>query len=288
MLLTLNNRAELRQLEPIRRTGYPSACFSLHMFGVLSLPTAWRFCGTTGRRGREAHTPHSNPSSRSLYGGTFMTLAIFDLDNTLIAGDSDHGWGQFLVEEGAVDAGHYRAMNDQFYRDYENGCLDMDAYLRFSLEPLRDLPPARLAELRARFMETVIASMWLPQAEALLEKHRAAGDFLLVVTSTNRFIVEPICQRLGVDDLIATEPEKVGERYTGRIVGVPSFREGKVTRMADWLQNRDWRLADASFYSDSINDLPLLEAVGHPVAVDPDDALRAVASERGWDIISLR
>lgn len=217
-----------------------------------------------------------------------MTLAIFDLDNTLIAGDSDHGWGQFLVEQRAVDAERYRTMNDQFYRDYENGCLDMDAYLRFSLEPLRDLTPGRLAELHAAFMETVIAPMWLPRAEALLEQHRAAGDYLLVVTSTNRFIVEPICQRLGVDDLIATEPEKVGERYTGNILGVPSFREGKVTRMHEWLRNREWTLDEASFYSDSINDLPLLEVVGRPVAVDPDDALRAIAAERAWEVISLR
>lgn len=217
-----------------------------------------------------------------------MTLAIFDLDNTLIAGDSDHGWGQFLVSEGVVDAERYRTMNDQFYRDYENGCLDMDAYLRFSLEPLRDLAPTRLTELHAKFMETVIAPMWLPRAETLLAEHRAAGDFLLVVTSTNRFIVEPICQKLGVNDLIATEPEKVDGRYTGCIVGVPSFREGKVTRMADWLQGREWTLQDACFYSDSLNDLPLLEAVGRPVAVDPDDALRAIAGERNWEIISLR
>ena len=217
-----------------------------------------------------------------------MTLAIFDLDNTLIAGDSDHGWGQFLVEQGAVDGERYRTMNDQFYRDYENGGLDMDAYLRFSLEPLRDLPAARLAELHARFMDSVITPMWLPRAEALLAEHRAAGDYLLVVTSTNRFIVEPICERLGVDDLIATEPEKVAERYTGNIVGVPSFREGKVTRMHEWLHGRDWSLDAASFYSDSINDLPLLEAVGRPVAVDPDEALRAIAVERGWEIISLR
>lgn len=217
-----------------------------------------------------------------------MTLAIFDLDNTLIAGDSDHGWGQFLVEEEAVDVERYRTMNDQFFRDYEEGCMDMDAYLRFSLEPLRDLSSAQLAELHAKFMDVVIAPMWLPRAEALLEKHRAAGDYLLVVTSTNRFIVEPICQRLGVDDLIATEPAKRGERYTGDILGVPSFREGKVTRMHEWLSKRDWSLDDASFYSDSINDLPLLEAVGRPVAVDPDDALRAIAAERNWEIISLR
>lgn len=217
-----------------------------------------------------------------------MTLAIFDLDNTLIAGDSDHGWGQFLVDEGAVDAERYRRKNDQFYRDYENGCLDMDTYLRFALEPLRDLEPARLAELHRKFMEAVIAPLWLPRAETLLAEHRAAGDFLLVVTSTNRFIVEPICERLGVDDLIATEPEQENGRYTGRIHGVPSYREGKVTRMNEWLKGRDWRLEEASFYSDSINDLPLLEEVGRPVAVDPDDALRAIAGERGWEIISLR
>ncbi len=217
-----------------------------------------------------------------------MSLAIFDLDNTLIAGDSDHGWGQFLVEQGAVDAEHYRRTNDRFYQDYENGCMDMEAYLRFALEPLRDLEPARLAELHRRFMAEVVAPMQLPRAQRLLADHRAAGDFLLVITSTNRFIVEPICEALGVDDLIATEPEKVDGRYTGRVLGVPSYREGKVTRMHEWLQGRDWRLEDSCFYSDSINDLPLLEAVGRPVAVDPDEALRAIALKRAWEVISLR
>lgn len=217
-----------------------------------------------------------------------MNLAIFDLDNTLIAGDSDHAWGQFLVDEGAVETERYRRMNDQFYRDYENACLDNDAYLRFVLEPLRDLEPARLAELRRKFMDVVIEPLWLPRATALLQEHRAAGDYLLVVTATNRFIVEPICERLNIDDLIATEPERVDGRYTGAVSGVPSYREGKVIRIREWLDGRDWRLEDACFYSDSINDLPLLEEVGRPVAVDPDAALRAVAAERGWEIISLR
>lgn len=217
-----------------------------------------------------------------------MSLAIFDLDHTLIAGDSDHGWGQFLVEQGVVDAEHYQRANDGFYRDYELGKLDMDAYLRFSLEPLRDNSLTDLAALHREFMEKVISPWWLPNAEALLAEHRAAGDFLLVITSTNRFIVEPICQRLGVDDLIATEPELVDGRYSGQVVGVPSYREGKVTRLRDWLEGRDWRLEDACFYSDSINDLPLLEEVGRPVAVDPDDALREIAGQRGWEIISLR
>ncbi len=217
-----------------------------------------------------------------------MSLAIFDLDNTLIAGDSDHGWGEFLVRHSIVDADYYQQKNDRFYRDYQRGCLDMTAYLKFALEPLTQLDAETLERLRLQFMAEVIEPLWLPKAEALLQQHRDASDFLLVITSTNRFVVEPICNKLGVDDLIATEPEIADGRYTGNIVGVPSYKEGKVVRFNQWLARTGRDKTGASFYSDSINDLPLLEIVARPVAVDPCPALRSEAEKRGWEIISLR
>mgnify|MGYP000583444496 CR=1 FL=1 len=217
-----------------------------------------------------------------------MALAIFDLDNTLIAGDSDHGWGEFLVAKNRVDSDHYQAMNDRFYADYEAGRLDIFAYLEFSLAPLAAIEPQQLAELHREFMQQVIAPMRLPQAEALIEKHRNAGDQLLVITSTNRFIVEPICHALGIDELLATNPEIIDGRYSGKIVGVPTYQAGKVERLNLWLSEQSETLTGSYFYSDSINDMPLLLEVDKPVAVDPDEALNAEATSRGWDIISLR
>lgn len=217
-----------------------------------------------------------------------MPLAIFDLDNTLIAGDSDHGWGEFLVAHDIVDADYYRQMNDQFYRDYQQGKLDMNAYLEFSLAPLGKLDPHALSTLHRQFMQEVIKPLWLTKAEALLQQHRDRGDVLMVITSTNRFVVEPICDKLGVDHLIATELEQQNNCYTGRVSGVPSYKEGKVVRLNSWLESNNTSMKDSSFYSDSINDLPLLEVVDRPVAVDPCEQLRAVATERGWPIISLR
>jgi HAD superfamily hydrolase (TIGR01490 family) len=217
-----------------------------------------------------------------------MPLAIFDLDNTLIAGDSDHGWGEFLVAQNIVDAAYYKKMNDQFYHDYQNGMLNMSAYLEFSLAPLAKIDPSELATLHAQFMVDVIEPMWLPKAEKLLQQHRDGGDTLMVITSTNRFVVEPICDKLGVDHLIATELEQHNNRYTGHVSGIPSYKEGKVTRLNDWLTNTGHNMEGSSFYSDSINDLPLLEIVERPVAVDPCDLLKAEAIERNWEIISLR
>jgi HAD superfamily hydrolase (TIGR01490 family) len=217
-----------------------------------------------------------------------MALAIFDLDNTLIAGDSDHGWGEFLVANDKVDANHYQKMNDQFYADYEAGCLDILAYLEFSLAPLAATSMEELAALHLKFMQQIISPLRLPKAEALIEQHRQAGNRLLVITSTNRFIVEPICQALGIDELLATDPEIIDGRYTGKIVGTPTYQEGKVERLKLWLSENNESLAGSYFYSDSINDLPLLLEVDKPVAVDPDDALSAEAASRGWDIISLR
>ncbi|TNE78271.1 MAG: HAD family hydrolase [Gammaproteobacteria bacterium] len=217
-----------------------------------------------------------------------MPLALFDLDNTLIAGDSDHGWGEFLVSHNIVDAGHYKRMNDQFYQDYQTGRLDMNAYLEFALQPLTQLPHEELIRLHQLFMREVIAPMWLPRAEALLQSHRKQGDLLVIITSTNRFVVEPISEKLGADVLIATEPEQIAGHYTGKVSGVPSYKEGKVVRLNAWMAETGHNLDGSCFYSDSINDLPLLEIVDRPVAVDPCEQLRTVAEQRDWEIISLR
>ncbi|MFC3284820.1 histidinol-phosphatase [Litchfieldella rifensis] len=217
-----------------------------------------------------------------------MSLAIFDLDNTLLGIDSDHAWGEFLLEQGAVDPISYREANERFLRDYEDGTLDIHAFLAVALKPLADNTPEQLAAWHQQFMASKIEPNILPKGEELLARHRAHGDTLLIVTATNRFITGPIAERLGVDHLIAVEPEIVAGRYTGRVSGTPSYREGKVVRIEEWLTGKELTLDDAWFYSDSHNDLALLERVDHPVAVDPDDLLRQEAKARGWRIISLR
>ena len=217
-----------------------------------------------------------------------MALAIFDLDNTLIAGDSDYLWGEFLVARGLVDGDLYSRTNDRFYRDYRAGTLDIDAFLRFALTPLREHPRALLETLRERFMEEVIEPIMLPAARDLIAAHRETGDTLLIISATNTFVTAPIAARFGIAHLIATEPELVEGCYTGAVAGVPAFREGKVRRLEDWLAGRGETLAGSSFYSDSHNDLPLLSLVERPVAVDPDPVLRECAKGRGWPILSLR
>ena len=217
-----------------------------------------------------------------------MALAIFDLDNTLIAGDSDHSWGEFLVSKGKVDRDHYKTMNDQFYVDYQSGQLDVYAYLKFSLEPLTRIPFAERQYLHQLFMQEVIAPLMLTKAQDLIAKHRLSKDRLLVVTATNSFIAKPICSALGIEDVIATEAEIIDGVFTGKVVGTPSFAEGKVERLEQWLRNNQETKDGSYFSSDSINDLPLLLQVNHPVAVDPDDKLREQAIKRGWEIISLR
>lgn len=217
-----------------------------------------------------------------------MSLAIFDLDNTLLSIDSDHAWGEFLVEQGAVDPVAYREANERFLADYNAGTLDMAAFLEMALKPLAENTPEQLAAWHQQFMASKIEPHILPKAEELLARHRTKGDTLLIITATNRFITGPIAERLGVDDLIAVDPEMVDGRYTGRVDGVPSYREGKVIRLQAWLEAQDITMDGAWFYSDSHNDLPLLEKVDHPVAVDPDDTLRKVAEERHWRIMSLR
>ena len=217
-----------------------------------------------------------------------MSLAIFDLDNTLISIDSDHAWGEFLLEQGAVDPVAYREANERFMADYNAGTLDMAAFLEMALKPLADNTPEQLTAWHQQFMISKIEPHILPKAEELLARHRTKGDTLLIITATNHFITAPIAERLGVDYLIAVDPEVENGRYTGRVSGIPSYREGKITRLHEWLEDKDFTLDGAWFYSDSHNDLPLLEEVDHPVAVDPDATLRRVAEERQWRIMSLR
>lgn len=217
-----------------------------------------------------------------------MRLAIFDLDHTLLAGDSDHLWGEFMIEQGLVERDRHKRENDRFYADYLAGTLDIAAYMRFALEPLVRLGPARLLPLREQFVAQVIDPIVAPAAPALLERHRIEGDELLIITATNRFVTEPIAQLLGVDNLLATDPERVDGAYTGAIAGIPCYREGKVRRFEQWLREQDERYDAVTFYSDSHNDLPLLRHVQRPVAVDPDAQLRAEAERNGWPVISLR
>lgn len=217
-----------------------------------------------------------------------MTLAIFDLDNTLIGDDSDNLWGQFLCEQGLVEQAEFGAQNDQFYRDYQSGGLNIDAYLRFALAPLRGRSMETLADWHQKFMRCKIEPILLPRATALITQHRERGHHLLVITATNEFITRPIVNALGIDDLLACEAEIVDGLYTGEPIGIPSYHAGKVSRLDIWSAEHNIDLEGAYFYSDSHNDLPLLERIDNPVAVDPDASLRARAEQAGWPIISLR
>lgn len=217
-----------------------------------------------------------------------MSLAIFDLDNTLIGDDSDFLWGQFLVDQGIVDKAYYEKSNAKFYEDYKQGTLDIRAFLQFSLKPLSQHPAEQLYQWRQQFVEQVITPVLLRPAFELVEKHRARGDTLLVITATNRFVTAPIVKLYGIDNLLATTPEFIDGRYTGEFVDVPCFQTGKVTLLEQWLKESGETLDGSYFYSDSHNDLPLLQKVDHPVAVDPDDKLRLAAAANGWPVISLR
>ncbi len=217
-----------------------------------------------------------------------MSLAIFDLDKTLLTGDSDHAWGEFLVERNLVDGEHYARENDRFYRAYHNGTLDIHDYLAFALRPLAQHDRAALEQWRAQFLQCKVLPMIKPGARELIAKHRRAGDTLVIATSTNDFITEPIAAELGVDNLIASEAEVVNGRFTGRVLGTPSYRMGKVERLRAWMAQHEETLVGSWCYSDSHNDIPLLEVVDHPVAVDPDDVLREHAESRGWPTIELR
>lgn len=217
-----------------------------------------------------------------------MTLALFDLDNTLLRGDSDHLWGQFLCREGLVDSEQFSQANDAFYADYVAGTLDIDAYLRHALGPIAGRTPADVRTLQNTFVQQWITPILLPAALDLLDDHRRRGHTLVIITATNTVVTRPIADRLGVPHLIGCEAELHEGRYTGAPSGTPSFQEGKVTRLREWLSSTEHSLAGAWFYSDSHNDLPLLEAIDNPVAVDPDDRLKAIAKTRGWPVLSLR
>lgn len=216
------------------------------------------------------------------------TLALFDLDNTLIAGDSDHLWGDWLVERGIVDGAGYKAANDQFYRDYQAGELDIHKYLEFSLGVLAEHSLEKLNHWRAQFVQEKIHPILLPKAQALVAAHRNKGHLPMIITATNDFVTAPIASALGIDLLLATQAEMQGNRYTGSILGIPCYQQGKVRRLQAWLDETGQSLAGSWFYSDSHNDLPLLEAVEHPVAVDPDALLAEVARARHWPVMSLR
>jgi len=217
-----------------------------------------------------------------------LPLALFDLDNTLLAGDSDYLWGEFLVERGVVDEHYYARENERFYREYQAGTLDIHAWLAFQLRPLAEHEPGFMLDLRRQFLEEKIRPIILPAGRALIEYHRRRGDTPLIITATNSFITRPIAASLGIEHLLATEPELVAGRYTGGVTGIPCFRSGKVDRLSAWLTENRTDLAGSWFYSDSHNDLPLLQLVEHPVAVNPDDTLARYAASRSWPILDLR
>ncbi|MGZ5787740.1 MAG: histidinol-phosphatase [Ramlibacter sp.] len=217
-------------------------------------------------------------------------IALFDLDHTLLPIDSDYAWGVFTQEIGWTDPVTFQQRNDEFYEHYKAGTLDIHDYVRFAIEAVRLRGPAQAETAHERFMQTVILPAIREEALALLREHRAAGDQLVIVTATNEFVTRPIAHAFGVDELIAVELERgAGGWITGEIRGTPSAREGKVERVAQWLSARSlgWADVETTFYSDSFNDLPLLQAVNHPVATNPDDRLRAVAGQRGWRILDL-
>lgn len=220
-----------------------------------------------------------------------MNLVLFDLDNTLLAGDSDYEWGQFLIEKGVVDRDHYEAKNRAFYEDYKAGRLDIYAFLAFALRPLATHPRAQLDAWREEYVATRIQPMITPAARDLVKRHLDTADLVAVITATNSFVTAPIAQVFGIPNLIATDPEEKAGQFTGEVAGTPCFREGKITRLEQFLDARGTRfdcLTNSRFYSDSLNDLPLLQKVKHPVAVDPDPTLRAHAETHGWPVISLR
>ena len=217
-----------------------------------------------------------------------MGIALFDLDNTLIAGDSDFLWGCFLVEQGIVDAALYERENQRFYDQYKVGELDIHEFLDFQLRPLSEHSLDTLQQWRRQYVEEKITPILLPRAQTLIDRHRQQGDTLVVITATNRFITGPIVELYDIPHLLATEPEILNDQYTGKVSGIPCFQDGKVEQLSGWLVENQQSLQDSWFYSDSHNDLPLLNKVTHPVAVDPDEILERHARNNDWPIISLR
>lgn len=214
-----------------------------------------------------------------------MALALFDLDNTLLNGDSDHGWGMYLAQIGVVDAEQQKIKQDAFYQQYLNGSLDIIEFCEYQFEVLRNNSLTQLNEWHAGFMQTIIEPMISTGKASLLEKHQDAGDDVLIITATNDFVTAPIAKRLGVETLLATQAEFVGGAYTGKVAGTPCYQDGKVIRLKEWLEKSNKPFENSYFYSDSANDLPLLELVDTPIAVTPDDRLRAHAKKFHWQII---
>lgn len=220
-----------------------------------------------------------------------MNLVLFDLDNTLLAGDSDFAWAQFLISRGVLDREIYEAQNLTFYEQYKAGTLDIFEFLDFQLAPLARHPRSLLDAWHREFMEASVRPMITPAAQALVKSHLAAGDLVAVVTATNSFVTGPIAREFSIPHLVATIPAQEDGRFTGKPRGLPAFKAGKIQRVDDWLESLGLyfgSFADTVFYSDSHNDLPLLQKVRRPVAVDPDDTLRRHAQGAGWEILSLR
>jgi HAD superfamily hydrolase (TIGR01490 family) len=220
-----------------------------------------------------------------------VNLALFDLDNTLLNGDSDFEWAQFLIEQGVLDRELFEAKNLAFYEQYKAGTLDIYEFLDFQLKPLSRHARKVLNGWRDDFMQRKVRGMMTVPAQELVARHRVAGDVCIIITATNSFVTSPIAREFGVEHLIATEPEEKDGEFTGCVAGVPCFREGKITRLENWFAQRGWgwdSFADSFFYSDSLNDLPLLAKVNNPIAVDPDATLRKHAEQHGWRILTLR
>ena len=217
-----------------------------------------------------------------------MSLAIFDLDNTLIGGDSDFLWGEFIGEEGIVDASAYRKKNEYFYHQYDLGTLDIYAWLEFCLEPLTRYSMRELQEFHHRFMIQKIEPILLDKAQNCINQHKERGDTVLVMTASTSFVTAPIVKKYGINHLLATEPEIKEGRYTGGVSGIPCFQAGKIDKLMPWLQKNEETLTGSTFYSDSHNDLPLLELVDNPVAVNADKILTKIAEKKGWEILNWR
>ncbi len=217
-----------------------------------------------------------------------MALTLFDLDNTLITDDSDYLWGQYLVETGIVDPLDYAEKNRQFFEDYEQGHLDIDQYLKFSLKPLSLHNMQQLNKWRTNYIDTVIRPLVATGTQKLIEKHRSQGDTLMIISATNLFITQPIAELLEIPNILATRPEIKNGSYTGNYTGTATFQEGKVTALKEWLKENNMDLSGSTFYSDSHNDFPLLEIVEYPIAVNPDEILQQTAKKNNWPIIDLR
>jgi len=216
-----------------------------------------------------------------------VALAIFDLDNTLLRGDSDYLWGMYLIDKGAVDEESHQRENERFYQEYIKGQIDIMAFLRFQLAPLARIPLSELLQMREEYIENFIKPIITEQALELVDKHRQQGDILLIITATSDFVTRPIADLFGIDDLIATIAELKNNQYTGAVSGTPCFQKGKISRLREWLDETGHDMQGSWFYSDSHNDLPLLQEVDNPVAVNPDPTLAEYAQRAGWEVLTL-